>query len=124
MVQTIEQIDGFATASSVLTYLSKALNNKLNLVLPSADPLSDYARLDQALRAVMDARLALAAVRLKEIDASIAASGLVAAISAAADDAKKEADRIKKATKVVNELIAFVDDVTATVGLVGKILSL
>lgn len=124
MTQAIEDVDGFVTAGEVLTYLSRALNNKINQALPSADPLSDYARLDKALRKVMDARLALAAARLKQINDDIATSGLVDAINQAAADAKKEADRIKKATKVVNEMIAFVDNVTATVGLVGKILAL
>jgi hypothetical protein len=120
----LKDVSGFAEAEEVLAYLSRALNNKLNQSEPSADPGSDFKRLDDALRKVLDARLALAAARLRNINDDIANSGIVAEIEAAAADAKKEADRIKRATKVVSDMIAFVDQVTEGAGLIGKILSL
>jgi hypothetical protein len=120
----LKDVSGFAEAEEVLAYLSRALNNKLNQSEPSADPGSDFKRLDDALRKVLDARLALAAARLRNINDDIANSGIVAEIESAAADAKKEADRIKRATKVVSDMIAFVDQVTEGAGLIGKILSL
>lgn len=124
MAIVFKDVSGFAEAEDVLTYLSRALNNKLNQSEPSADPGSDFKRLDDALRKVLDARLALAAARLRDINDDIANSGIVGEIEAAAADAKKEADRIKRATKVVSEMVAFVDQVTEGAGLIGKILSL
>lgn len=124
MTMDKKDLDGFATAEETLTYLSKALNNKLNRTKASADPASDFMRLDAALRAVHNARVALAAAELQQINNDVAASTMAAEIKAAADEAKIEAERIKKAVKVVNELVAFVDKVTGTVGLVGKILAL
>lgn len=124
MTTLIQDIDGYATAEDTLNYMSKALNNKLNRTVPSTNPASDYKRLDAAIRKLLDAKLALAAKRLQQINAATAASGMAEQVKDAADKAKKEADRIKKATKIVNELVAFVDDITSHVGLVGKILAL
>lgn len=120
----LKDVSGFAAAEEVLAYLSRALNNKLNQSEPSADIGSDFKRLDDALRKVLDARLALAAARLRDINDDIANSGIVGEVEAAAADAKKEADRIKRATKVVSDMVAFVDQVTEGAGLIGKILSL
>jgi len=124
MATLVKEVDGYADAVEILTYLSRALNNKLARAEPSNDPGSDFRKLDKALRDTLDARLALAAHALEQIDAAIAASGVIAEIKAAAADAKAEAERIKKAVKVVNDLVGFVDKVTAHVGLVGKILAL
>jgi hypothetical protein len=124
MATLIEDLDGFGAAEEVLTTTSKALNNKLNRAVPSTDPASDFQKLDGALRKVLDARMALAAKRLQQIDAAIAASGIIDEIDMAAADAKNEADRIKRATRFVTEMVAFVDEITSHVGLVGKILSL
>jgi hypothetical protein len=124
MPTVLKDVSGFAAAEEVLAYLSRALNNKLNQSEPSADPGSDFKRLDDALRKVLDARLALAAVRLRDINDDIANSEIVGEIEDAAADAKKEADRIKRATKVVSDMVAFVDQVTQGTGLIGKILSL
>lgn len=124
MPTVLKDVSGFATAEEVLAYLSRALNNKLNQSEPSADPGSDFKRLDDALRKVLDARLALAAARLRDINDDIANGEIVGEIEAAAADSKKEADRIKKATKIVSEMVAFVDQVTEGAGLIGKILSL
>jgi hypothetical protein len=124
MPTVLKDVSGFAAAEEVLAYLSRALNNKLNQSEPSADPGSDFKRLDDALRKVLDARLALAAVRLRDINDDIANSEIVGEIEAAAADAKKEADRIKRATKIVSDMVAFVDQVTQGTGLIGKILSL
>jgi hypothetical protein len=124
MPTVLKDVSGFAAAEEVLAYLSRALNNKLNQSEPSADPGSDFKRLDDALRKVLDARLALAAVRLRDINDDIANSEIVGEIEDAAADAKKEADRIKRATKIVSDMVAFVDQVTQGTGLIGKILSL
>lgn len=119
-----KDIPSFQTAEEVLVYLSKALNNLLNLAAPDPDPSSDFMRLNTTLQKVLKARTKLAAARLKQIDQAIADSGIIDQIDAAAADAKKEADRIKRAAKVVNDIIGFVDEITKSVGLVGKILSL
>ena len=120
----LKDVSGFAAAEEVLAYLSRALNNKLNLSEPSADPGSDFRRLDNALRKVLDARLSLAAARLRNINEDIASNGIVTEIDAAAADAKKEVERRKKGAKRDNEMVAFVDQITESVGFVGKILTL
>jgi hypothetical protein len=120
----LKDVSGFAETEKVLAYLSRALNNKLNQSEPSADPGSDFKRLDDALRKVLDARLALAAARLRDINDGIPNSGIVGEIEAAAAGAKNEADRIRRATKVVSDMVAFVDQITEGAGLVGKILAL
>jgi hypothetical protein len=124
MAMLIEDLEGFGAAEEVLTATSKALNNRLNRATPSTDPASDFQKLDEALRKILDARMALAAKRLQQIDAGIAASGIIDEIDMAAADAKREADRIKKATRFVTEMVHFVDEITGHLGLVGKILSL
>ena len=124
MTTMLKDLPSFAVAEDILTYLSKAVNNKFNQAEPSADAQSDFMKLDAALRNILDARLALAAARLRNIDAEIAESGVIDAINAAAADAKKEADRIKRAAKVVNDIIKVVDEITSGVGLVGKLLAL
>lgn len=120
----LKDIPSFQTTEEVLVYLSKALSNLLNLAEPNPDSGSDFMRLNATLQKVLRARAKLAAARLKQIDQAIADSGIIDQIDAAAADAKKEADRIKRATKVVNDIVGFVDEITKSVGLVGKILSL
>lgn len=120
----IKNTSGFEIAEEVLQYLSIAINNKLNKSTPSIDPMSDYAKLDKASRDVLDARLSLAAARLKEINNTIANCGLVDDINDAASEAKKEADRIKRAAKVVDDMVAFVDKIVDAVGFVGKLIAL
>ncbi len=124
MTTLIQDVDGYADAVEILTYLSKALNNKLARTTPSNEPTSDFRKLDKALRDTLDARLALAARALEQSNAAIAASGAVAQVKAAAADAKAEAEKIKKAVKVVDDLVGFVDKIVSNVGLVGKILAL
>lgn len=120
----LKDIPSFQTTEEVLVYLSKGLSNLLNLAEPNPDSGSDFMRLNATLQKVLRARAKLAAARLKQIDQVIADSGIIDQIDAAAADAKKEADRIKRATKVVNDIVGFVDEITKSVGLVGKILSL
>lgn len=120
----LKDIPSFQVTEEILVYLSKAFNNLLNLAEPNPDPNSDFMRLNATLQKVLKARAKLAAARLKQIDQAIVDSGIIDQIDSAAADAKKEADRIKRATKVVNDIIGFVDEITKSVGLVGKVLSL
>lgn len=85
---------------------------------------SNYVRLRKLQDELVDSIQAHSVIRLKEIDEEIQASGLIQRIKDASAEAKKEADRIKNATKTVNEIAAAVDKVVGVVKLLGQIVSL
>lgn len=81
----------------------------------SEDPASDYQQAKAASRHLADSGKALAVLKLKRIDAAIAAGPLVADINRAAAKAKKEADLIATATAKVEQLTKVVTGVTQVV---------
>lgn len=87
-------------------------------------PGSDYVKFSQGVEKTLKNIEAHSIYALEIIDDEIAASGLIANISAAAVRARKEADRIKMATKRVNELAALVDQGTEIVGLFSGLVGL
>ncbi len=90
----------------------------------SADPASDYARLRKGVEKTLINIEAHSIYALEMINNEIASSGVITRISDAAIKAKKEADRIKNATKHIEELAALVDQGTEIVGLFGDLIGL
>ena len=90
----------------------------------STTPGSDHVRLSLGVEQTYRNIEAHAIYALELINDEIGASGLIARISDASAKAKKEADRIKNATKVVEELAALVDQGTQIVGLFGGLVRL
>ena len=99
-------------------------SERLETVPWSEDPASDHVRLNAAEDLIGNSIKAHAILGLKLIDDAIAQSGLIDRIKAASADAKKEADRIKNATKTVNEIVAVVEKVAGVVSLFGQIATL
>lgn len=85
---------------------------------------SDYVQLSKGIEQTLKNIEAHSIYALELINDEIGASGLIDHISDAALQAKKEADRIKNATKRVEELVALVDQGTEIIGLFGSLVGL
>lgn len=90
----------------------------------SDSPSSDFMKLSGGVQQTLKNIEAHSIYALEIINDEIAASGLIEQLSAAAVSAKKEADRIKNATKRVEELAALVDQGTQIVGFFGGLVGL
>lgn len=87
----------------------------------SGDPGSDFAKANAQIDRLTNQILELALVGLKQVDDAIASGTLVQDIAALSKEAKKEADRIKRATRTIQDIVKAIDMVT---GVVTKILGL
>ena len=87
-------------------------------------PSSDFVKFSQGIEQTLKNIEAHSIYALEIINDEIGASGLIDRISTDALSAKKEADRIKNATKRVQELAALVDKGTEIVGLFGGLVGL
>ncbi len=85
----------------------------------SADPASAFQQAeDQADKLLVQLR-ALAVTGLKQIDEQVAQGTLLADITAAATEAKKEADKLKNAAKTIDGIVRVVDGITSIVTKIG-----
>jgi len=81
----------------------------------SDDPNSNFVRGNAQVDRIQDQLRELALAGLKRVDDAIASGDLVKAISDLSKGAKKEADRIKQATKTIEAITRGVDLVAGVV---------
>jgi hypothetical protein len=112
----IENLGSWQRTRNVLVSTLMVLNEAQGAVEFSELPESEFMKLERELRRASANISAHSVYALKLINEAINQSGLIDRIETAAKDAKKEADRIKNATKKIDEITRLVDTGTEIVG--------
>ena len=112
-------INGLEAWTQTKETLSENLHSTLELLASapfSDDPASPYARAQAEQSRLLDAMQRHAVAGIRQIDETIAASGIVAEIGALSKEAKAEADALKNAAKTI-------DGITQAVNLVAGVVA-
>lgn len=121
MATGVETLSAWTAAKQAQVLAMKAATTILRDAEYSDDPESPYQQAQSAAQTLADAGKRLAVLGLKNIDAAIAAGGVVAEIEAAATDAKQEAALLANAAVKVTKLAKVVTAVSQVVGKIGAL---
>jgi hypothetical protein len=117
----INSLDAWvATRNALAQDLSSTLEF-LSATPFSSDPASDFQQAKAQRDRIIDQLQKLAVAGIEQIDEAIAAGPLLQQIGDLADEANKEADSLKNATKTVTKIASVVDQAA---GVVTKIAQL
>lgn len=112
----VEDSDAWKDARAALGHVLELIFKKLETEPWSANPQSDYAKLDAASTRIIDELFVLSRIGLRQVDDAIAASQVVSKLKAEAKQAKAEAGKLKAAT-------AKVDEITGVIGKAAGVLT-